>query len=325
MNKRRITGIILFCILIILAGCTKTTTVTLTPITVQLLAPHNAAYAGFYAADQKGLYAAEGLSVTFLEGGPNVDFLTPVINGSAQFGLAGGDVLIMKRAEGKTLRAVATIFRRNPQVYVALADSGIKRPQDFAGKVIRVGTSTALLHAMTANVGIRPDQYTEVTLPSDLAAFASGEVPVWGMYLTNFLVVIKRAGYKVNIIYPDDYGVHFYADSIFATDEMIDMNPDLVRRFLRATLKGWTYAGENPAEIGAMVLNYNPKADADLETEKMTASIPLVNTGEDFIGWMRPEIWVGMEQTLRKQGILTRDLDLSQVYTMQFLEEIYGK
>jgi hypothetical protein len=57
----------------------------------------------------------------------------------------------------------------------------------------------------------------------------------------------------------------------------------------------------------------------------MTASLPLVNTGEDFIGWMRPEVWAGMEKTLREQGVLTNTLDVEQVYTLQFLEEIYGK
>jgi NitT/TauT family transport system substrate-binding protein len=303
------------------AACAPTP--KLTPVTVQLLAPHNADFAGFYAADQKGYYAAEGLAVTFLEGGSNVDHLTPVINGAAQFGVTGADVLIMKRTEGKPLRAIATIFRRNPQVFVALADSGIKRPQDFVGKVIRVGTSTALLHAMTAHVGVRPDQYTEVVLPSDIAAFASGQVPVWSMYLTNFLVVVQRAGYKVNIIYPDDYGVHFYADSIFTTDEMIGKNPELVMRFLRATLKGWTYAVENPAAIGPLVLKYAPKADAALENAKMTASLPLVNTGEDHIGWMKSEVWAGMEQTLREQKIITAPVDVTQVYTTQFLREIY--
>ena len=310
-------------ILLTSAGCQPAPAPKLTAVTVQLLAPHKADFAGFYAAVQKGYFAAEGLSVTFLEGGPNVDYLTPVINGSAQFGVTGADVLIMKRAEGKTLRAVATIFRRNPQVYVALADSGITRPQDFEGKVIRVGTSTDLLHAMTVRVGVRPDQYTEVVLPSDIAEFASGKVPVWGMYLTNFLVTIQQAGYKVNIIYPDDYGVHFYADSIFTTDEMIDKNPDLVTRFLRATLKGWAYAIENPTAIGPLVLNYAPKADIELENAKMIASIPLVNTGEDYIGWMKPEVWSGMEKTLREQGVLTQPLDVTQVYTLQFLNEIY--
>ena len=55
----------------------------------------------------------------------------------------------------------------------------------------------------------------------------------------------------------------------------------------------------------------------------MIASIPFINTGEDHIGWMKPEIWAGMEKTLREQGVLTAALDVTQVYTMQFLKEIY--
>lgn len=316
--------VLIFSVMLVFSSCSPAKApAALTPITVQLLAPHSASFAGFYAADQKGYYAAEGLAVTFLESGPNVDYLTPVINGNAQFGVAGADALLLTRVEGKTLRAVATIFRRSPQVFVTLADSGITQPQDFAGKVIRVGTYLAPLHAMTTHVGVTPDQYTEVVLPSDLAAFASGEVPVWGMYLTNFLVVIQQAGYKVNIIYPDDYGVHFYADSIFTTDEMIDKNPALVQRFLRATLQGWTYAIEHAEEMGLMVLQYQPDADAALENAKMVASLPLINTGEDHIGWMKPEVWAGMEQTLHEQGVLTVPVDIAQVYTTQFLEEIY--
>jgi len=328
MSRTRFPALVLLMVFIAtsVSTCgTKATSQALTPITVQLLAPHKSDFAGFYVADQKGYYAAEGLLVTFLEGGPSVDYLAPVINGTAQFGVASADALILARAEGKTLCAVATIFRRSPLVFVALADSGIKSPQDFIGKVIRIGTSSAPLHAMTMNVGIRPDQYTEVVLPSDITAFASGQVPVWSMYLTNFLVQIQQAGYKVNIIYPDDYGVHFYADSIFTTDEIISKNPDLVTRFLRATLKGWKFAVENPATIGPLVLKYAPKADLGLENAKMIASIPLVNTGEDYIGWMKAEIWAGMEQTLREQGVLTAPLDVTQAYTMQFLEGANGK
>ena len=74
-----------------------------------------------------------------------------------------------------------------------------------------------------------------------------------------------------------------------------------------------------------MVSKYNPNADLKHETAQMTASLPLVNTGEDHIGWMKPEIWNGMERILREQGVLTTTLDVTQVYTMQFLEEAYGK
>ena len=60
-----------------------------------------------------------------------------------------------------------------------------------------------------------------------------------------------------------------------------------------------------------------------LETTKMLASLPLIYAGKDYIGWMDPEIWAGMERTLREQGVLIQPLDLTQVYTLQFLEEIY--
>ena len=68
------------------------------------------------------------------------------------------------------------------------------------------------------------------------------------------------------------------------------VDPGLVRRFLRATLKGWTYAVENPTAIGSMVARYKSDADTDLEVAQMASSIPFVNTGEDHIGWMKPEV-----------------------------------
>ncbi len=303
-----------------------TPTPALTSVTVQLKFLHDAQFGGFYAADQKGYYTAEGLAVTLVPGTADTDVLKSVVDGQAQFGVAGPSELILGRAEGKPVRAIATTYRRNPTVFFALASTGITRPQDFVGKKIRaVGDQPQILHAMTARLGIRPDQYSEVNLPSDVALLASGEVPVWGAYVTALVLAVQQAGYKINIIYPDDYGVHLYGDTIFATDDLIAKNPDLVRRFLRATLKGWTYAVENPATVGAMVVKYKPDRDAALENAKMTASIPLVNTGEDYIGWMKPEIWTGMEKTLREQVVLTKPVDVTQVYTMQFVKEIYGK
>jgi NitT/TauT family transport system substrate-binding protein len=160
------------------------TTPSLTPVTVQLAWTHQAQFAGFYAADQNGDYAAEGLSVTFLEGGPNVDLLTPVLSGSARFGDTNADALILARAGGKPLRAIATIYRRSPGVYMALADSGIKRPQDFAGKTIEIGRrGRPLLNAMMAHVGIRPDQYTVIDIAPDLTSFYSGAVQVRSVFL----------------------------------------------------------------------------------------------------------------------------------------------
>lgn len=308
-----------------LSAC-GTTSPSPTPssVTVQLRWTHSAQSGGFYAADQNGDYAAAGLAVQFLEGGPTVDELAPVLNGSAQFGVINGNALILARADGKPLRAIATIFRRNAGVYMALASSGVRRPQDFVGKSIAVGKGgEAVLNAMMARVGITPDQYTIVASTPDMNQLYSGQVQVRSVFLTDEVLSAKAAGYQVNLIFPDDYGIHIYADTLFTTDALIASNPDLVARFLRATLKGWTYAVENPTTIGPMVVKYKPGADVAHENASMIASLPLINTGEDHIGWMKPDIWAGMEQTFREQKVLTKPVDISQVYTMQFLNESY--
>jgi ABC-type nitrate/sulfonate/bicarbonate transport system substrate-binding protein len=312
---------------IVLSACAQATppSPSLPPLTVQLTWTHSAQFAGFYAADQNGDYAAEGLVVSFIEGGSTVDRLAPVLNGQAQFGLAGGVQLIPARAEGKPLRAIATILRRDPLAFFALAESGITRPEDFVGKTLWLPPQARpYLQAMTTRVGVTPNQYTVI----DNATFTSlysGEVDVVIGFVTSQGVEAQRAGYKLNVIYPDVYGVHLTSDNIFAADDFIAANPDLVTSFLRATFKGWSYAVEHPNEAGALVVKYNPKADLSLETDQMLASLPFINTGEDYIGWMKPEVWAGMEQTLRAQGVLTSPVNVAEVYTMQFLEEIYQK
>jgi NitT/TauT family transport system substrate-binding protein len=298
----------------------------LTPVTVQLSWTHQAEFAGLYAAVEQGYFRDEGLEVTFLEGGPEVDFIKPVTDGQAQFGIAQPADLILARAEGVPVRSIAVIFRRSPIVFFSLQDSGIIRPQDFVGKKVRTAvTVDQVLRAVMAREGISQDQFERVYLPSDIGLFASGDVPIWGGFINVFVLEVQKAGYKVNIISPDDYGIHFYGDTLITTDSMIENKPDLVQRFVRATLRGWTYALENPESIGAYIKKYNPDANADLEADKMTASIPLINTGEDHVGWMKPETWDAMAQTLHTQGDLKKPLRIEDVYTMQFLEEIYGK
>lgn len=315
--------------LALLSACSASATPTpaLTPVTVQLRWTHQAQFAGLYAAEQKGYYAAEGLAVKFLPGGAGVDLFKPVLDGAAQFGLHGADALIAARADGKPVKALAVIYRRSPVVFVALSASGIRRPEDFVGKTISVGGGSGILilRSMVARVGIREDQFEQVPLIADLKPFYAREVDVVSGFMFDQPFTARRDGYAVNTIYPDDYGVHFYADTLYATDALAASQPELIRRFLRATLKGWTYAVENPTEVGALVKQYNPDADIELENAKMLASLPLVNTGEDKIGWMRPERWAAVHETLQAQKVLTQTLDVTQVYTMQFLQELYGK
>lgn len=302
----------------------KNTQSPLIPVTVQLAWAHQAQFAGLYAADQKGYYAEEGLIVTFIQGGPGIDKISPVLDGSAQFSITSPDELILARASGKPVKAVATVFRRSPVIFISLKEKGITRPQDFVGKTIRAPSNILpTLRAMMAKVNVSPDQYSTIDIPSDVAMFKSGEVPIWGVFVNIFGVSVIQEGYEINIIYPDDYGIHFSSDTIFTTDKLISSDPDLVLRFLRASLKGWSFAVENPGDIPAIVQVFAPDSDLKIEHARMNTTLPLVNTGDDHIGWMKPETWAITEETLRKYDVLSEPVDIISVYTMHFLEEIY--
>jgi NitT/TauT family transport system substrate-binding protein len=325
-NKFILNGVILLILSLTLISCERTAVQPLIPVTVQFSFTHQAEFAGFYAAEHQGYYSEEGLQVSFVEGGPQIDYISPVLNGDAQFGVAQPSDVILARADGKPVGSIAALYRRNPIVFIALADSGITRPQDFVGKKIRsTFSSDVILQAMMSHVGISQNQFQVEYHPSIVSQFASGEVPIWSAFVNGLALEVQAAGYKINTIFPDDYGIHFYGDVLITTDEMISKNPDLVLKFTRATLKGWTYSVEHPEAAGAFVQIYNPEADQELEAAKIAASIPLINTGQDFIGWMTLDKWTGIKETLQEQGVLTASLDVRDVYTLQFLKELYGK
>jgi len=293
-------------------------------VSVQLKWHHQAQFAGIYAADEHGYYTAEGLSVSLIEGGPEVNLINSVLDGTAQFSIAGADSLIDSRTEGKQVAAIAVVFRRNPLVFFAMADSNITSPQDFIGKRIQVSPfQRSIFTTMMDQVGVSSEQYT--VMCCEFEPFPSGNFDVSEGYLTNEILAAQAAGHKLNIIFPDDYGVHVYADTIVVSDHLINNNPDLVMRFLRATLEGWRWAIENPEEAGVLALIYDPTLSADLQKEQMVAAIPLIHTGEDRIGWMRSDVWQGMISALTEQGDINYSVELSDIYTMEFLKQIYSK
>ncbi len=320
MKKIFIISAVLILAIAGIAGCKRREVKKpLDKITVQLNWYHQAQFAGFYVAEQQGYYAAEGLKVTLLPGqGPGADVITMVIDGKADFGVNFGAGLVT---------AIAAIYRRYPLAFITLADSGIIRPHDFPGHTIRTlfpGGSTIAFRAMMARLGLDPDSTRQIDVGFDMSPFFAGELDIWPGYITNEVLTARKQGYQVNVILPDHYGVHTYGDTLFTTDQLIEDNPNLVLRFLRATLRGWRWAIENSEKAGPLALKYNPTLDVAHQVAMMEASVPLIHTGEDQIGWMRHEIWQGTHDMLLKQNILDRPIDVDKVYTMEFLRKIYG-
>ena len=296
-------------------------------VSLQLKWVHQAQFAGFYVAQERGYYAEENIEVTFIEGGPGIETVEQVVTGQADFGVGAPETILVQRSQGGSIVAIAAIYRRSPAVFVALAGSGIERPADFLGRTVAAAGITEYelqLKAMLNKLGLDINQVEVVPHSYDLTRLYEGEVDITAIYSTGGLIRARQAGYELSLIWPSDYGVHLYGDTLITTDQLIAENPDLVTRFLRATLRGWREAIEDPDAAVEITLKHAEEADAELQTQMMEASLPLVHTGEDRIGWMRAEVWQGMHDMLLEQGLLAGPVDLDKVYTMEFLQRIYG-
>ncbi len=296
-------------------------------VTVQLGWYHQAQFAGYYAADQLGYYADEGLEVSLLpRPAPDTNVVAQVLNGTADLGMDVGTSPLIARSQHPIV-AFATIYRRSPQVYMTLSESGITRPHDFPGHTIRVLSygDALIFQALMTRLELDPDSVRQIETGYDPAPFFANTVDIWPSYLTNEILIADKQGYQVNIILPNDYGIHVYGDTLFTTDQLIREHPDRALRFLRATLRGWRWAIEHPEEAGSLVLKYDPTLDQAHQVAVIEASIPLIHTGKDQIGWMRPDIWQGMSDMLMKQGILKRPVDVDTMYTLEFLHTIYRR
>ena len=319
----------LFIVILIssLTACSPKSVATPTAVTVQLKWVNQAQFAGFYVTADKGYYSEENINIKFSPGGTGINIMDEVTSGRAQFGVIGAEKIIIARSEGKPVKAIATIYRRNPFVVVALPESGITKPVDLIGRTINIGGTDGLVQftAMMSKLKLDIHKVNITPYSYDLQPFLNGQIDATPAIAAGSLIDILKQRPDANLIWAEDYGIHFYADTIFTTDQIIAENPDLVLRFLRATLKGHQYAIENPDEATQISLHYAKDPTLEVQHQMMIASIPFINTGEDHIGWMKPEIWAGMEKTLSEQGLLTAPMDITQAYTIQFLQGIYGK
>jgi len=301
---------------------------SLDEVAVQLKWVHQAQFAGFYAAEAQGYYEEKGVDVTFIPGGIGIDIFAGVADGSIEFAVVGADSVVDMRSQGMPIKAIATTYRINPFILVAFGDSGIESPYDFPGHVVAITSdySEAQFDAMLANVGVDPASFTVVPYQYDDAPFLAGDVDVQISFAAGTLLPLREkiGNRTLNIIWPDDYGVHFYSDTIIVNESLLASNPDLVLRFLRATLRGHQFAIADLEAAVDAIMPYAVVQDREVQMSMLEASIPLIFTGEDVIGWMRSDVWEGMYCVLDQHGLLAAPFDITDAYTMQFLEAIYA-
>lgn len=292
-------------------------------VNVRLKWLHQAQFAGFYTAEQKGFYEKNGIDVTLNPGGVDFPAVQMVSGGGEQFGVTGADQILLAREKGVPVVALAVIYRKNPFVLFSLKDSGITEPKDFIGKNVGVklgGNAELIYRAMMKGAAVDTSQIIEIPVKYDISPLLSGQIDVWPGYVINEPITAQEKGYDVNIIWPSDYGVNLYADTLFTTEDMVKNNPDLVKRFVIATLQGWNYAYKNPEEAVTYTLIYSDQVNKEHEIKMMQASLELLKPDEKPIGYMDRKVWEDMQTLLLENGFMKNPVNIDEVYTTQFLD-----
>jgi ABC-type nitrate/sulfonate/bicarbonate transport system substrate-binding protein len=248
-------------------------------------------------------------------------------NRSVAFGVATGDALVRARAAGQDVMAVSSIYRYNPTVIMALSDSAIQEPQALEGKVVGVtssaqdASSDVQLLGLLDAVGISPTQVSFAHVDAEYAfsAIVTGQMDaVSGVYATQAPVWGQTAGYTTTLLFLRDYGILVYPNLIFTTEELVDTDPDLIRRFVLATLKGYQYALEHPDVAAELAVKYNPTLDVDAQLASMQAQIPYIDTGVP-LGTMDLHVWQSTQFLLLEQELIPSIMAVGDLYTNKFI------
>ena len=151
---------------------------------------------------------------------------------------------------GKPVVVLASIFQHSPLVYLTLKNSGIVSPYELKGKrVMEDSYDNAPLLAMLYEAGVSTDEFTHLGNSFNPDDLINGKTDAMVSYLTDQIDYFKKKGVEINIINPRNYGMDFLSDNLFTTEQEINRHPERVRRFLRASLKGWDYALKHQDEL----------------------------------------------------------------------------
>jgi diguanylate cyclase (GGDEF)-like protein/PAS domain S-box-containing protein len=279
------------------------------PIHLQLRWHHQFQFAGYYAALEKGYYKDAGLDVIIHEGTPAKKPVQEVLQGHAQYGEANSE-LLLERLRGAPLVALAAIYQHSPSVLIARKDSGIFSPDALVGKKIMLLDQAvdADFIAMFNNEGIDISRLHIIPSSYEIRDLVDGKADAFNSYLSNEAYLLKQQGVEFTVLNPRNYGVDFYSDILFTTEQELKQHPERVKAFRQASLEGWYYAMDHPQEIIDLLLNkYKAaKTRGHLEFEANAIRSLIIPDIID-LGHMNPWRWRHMAETFVKAGMVEND------------------
>jgi NitT/TauT family transport system substrate-binding protein len=290
-----------------------------------------AEHGGFYQAVATGIYKKHGLEVNLRPGGPQVNHAQLLAAGVLDFNIASNSFVPLNFAQEKIpMVAVAAIFQKDPSVLIAHPGRGDDSLAALKGKPIMIGSDTRVTSwlFLKQKFGYTDDQIRPYTFSA--APFLADPKAIQQGYLTSEPFVIEKEGVKPVVMLLADAGYSSYGALIETSQKLAQDKPDLVQRFVNASIEGWySYLYDDPGPANALIKKDNPEmTDALLAygRDKMK-EYGIVDSGDakqSGIGAMTEARWRDFFDTMVKAGLYPADSDFRKAYTLQFVNQKVG-
>jgi NitT/TauT family transport system substrate-binding protein len=291
-----------------------------------------AEYGGYYQAVASGIYAKHGLEVSIRQGGPQVNQTQLLLAGRLDFTLASNSYLALNFVqENLPFTAVAAMFQKDPSILLAHPGQGNDSFEALRGKPIMIGADTRAgwWNFLRARFGYTDAQIRPYTF--NLAPFLADKSAIQQGYLGSEPYAIEQeAKFKPVVLLLADAGFTGYGSLIATSNKLIADNPDLVQRFLDASVEGWySYLYGDPAPANRLMKAENPEmTDGLLDYgRRVLRERGIVDSGDSAkgaIGAMADARWEDFFQSMQKHGLYNADLDWKRAYTTRFVNKGVG-
>jgi len=305
-----------------LLGCRKREEVKeaggLYPVTMQLDWYPQPEQGGFFDALLKGYYKAEGLDVKLAPGGPFIVAEQQVSSGAMQFAQGASDQLLVDASRGLPVVAVAATMQKDPQGIMVHAESSIHSFADLNGHAVAVKPGSDWFQYLVKRFKL--GNVREIPATYSVANFLQDPNYIQQAFVTSEPYFAAKGGAPARVLLNSDAGYHPYR-LFFTSRQFLADHPEIVAKFVRASLKGWQDFLADPAAVDAEIAKLNPAQNP----EQMAFSVKTLKeghfiTGDDGkdLGKFSPERWAETYNQLLELGLIAQPLDPKTVYTLQF-------
>lgn len=291
-----------------------------------------AEHGGFFQAVADGTYKSYGLDVTIVPGGPNVNNGILLVAGKLDFYMSANTLKSFDAVTNNVpLVTVAAIFQRDPQVFLVHPNPKVTKLEDLKPLTIFISKEgvAGYFQWMKNEFGFSDAKVKPYTFNAQ-PFLADKNSAMQGYVTSEPFVVEKQADFKPTLILLADYGFDGYSTLIETRRELVDKKPDLVQRFVDASIIGWynyLYGDNKPAND--LIKKLNPEMTDDVlaySTAKMK-EYGIVDSGDslrDGIGAMSEARVASFFDKMSRAGVVKRDIDFRKAYTLQFVNKGVG-